>query len=425
MYNITKRVIISVHKKNLTIEEKPMNIVHNLRIALILGTIFLFLTSSAPAQEDTSSMQSKEEILLGMSTALTGPTQYLGKNVLSGVLTGIDRANRKGGINGRKIKIIAYDDGYEPKRTTPNMNKLIDEDKVLAIIGNVGTPTAIVSIPIVNNKKVLLFAPYTGAAVLRKTPPDRYVINYSASYAEETSAMIDALMQDANLNIEDIAFFTQRDGYGDTGFEGGVNALKRYGLEDESAVPHVRYERNTLNVEGAVSEILLLDHSPKAILLIGTYAPCAKFIKLIRENGLNPIFTNVSFVGTKPLAENLGPAGDGVIATQVVPHYESDTPIAKEYLEDLVASDLNATPSFGSFKGYVASRILILALENIKGEITRESIIDSMENLNSFDIGLGVDLKITPTEHQASHTIWPTILKDGKFIPFHWKDLKK
>ncbi|MCP4041824.1 MAG: ABC transporter substrate-binding protein, partial [Gammaproteobacteria bacterium] len=134
-----------------------------------------------------------------MSTALSGPAADLGKAMLQGVKAGLEQANRSGGVQGRKLRLIAMDDGYEPSRTAPNMHRLIDIDQVLAVIGNVGTPTAIAAIPIANQGKTLLFAPFTGAGVLRKSPPDRYIINYRASYAEETAAMIDALMDDTGL----------------------------------------------------------------------------------------------------------------------------------------------------------------------------------------------------------------------------------
>jgi len=160
----------------------------------------------APSQE--------KKILLGMSTALNGPAAVLGQNMRNGVLVGFERANRAGGIHGRMLKLVALDDGYEPVRTAPNMRRLIEQEQVLAVIGNVGTPTAIAAIPIANENKTLFFAPFTGAGILRKTPPDRYVINYRASYAEETAAMIDALITRAHLKPQDIAFFTQRDGYG-------------------------------------------------------------------------------------------------------------------------------------------------------------------------------------------------------------------
>ena len=131
----------------------------------IVIVLFLFLTTPLPAKETKGT----GEIVLGMSTALSGPAADLGKNMKQGVLVGLERANRAGGINGRSLKLIALDDGYEPTRTAPNMRKLIEQDRVLAVIGNVGTPTAIAAVPIANEQKTLLFAPFTGAGVLRNT----------------------------------------------------------------------------------------------------------------------------------------------------------------------------------------------------------------------------------------------------------------
>jgi ABC-type branched-subunit amino acid transport system substrate-binding protein len=129
-----------------------------------------------------------------MSTALTGPAANLGDNMKAGVLAGFHRANTHGGIHGRPLRLIALDDGYEPSRTTPNIRKLIEQDQVLGIIGNVGTPTAIAALPIINEYRRLFFAPFTGAGILRKNPPDHFVINYRASFGEVTASMIVALV---------------------------------------------------------------------------------------------------------------------------------------------------------------------------------------------------------------------------------------
>ena len=131
------------------------------------------------------------------------------------------------------------------------MRRLIEEQRVLAVVGNVGTPTAIAAVPIALEARTLFFGAFTGAGVLRKEPPDRYVINYRASYAEETAAMVRALVAIAHITPEEIAFFTQRDGYGDAGFAGGIAALTQHGLKDPATVAHGRYERNTLDVEKA------------------------------------------------------------------------------------------------------------------------------------------------------------------------------
>ena len=367
------------------------------------------------------------EIVLGMSTALSGPAADLGKNMQRGVLTGLDRVNRTGGVKGRQLRLIALDDGYEPTRTAPNMRRLIEKEQVLAVIGNVGTPTAIAAIPIANEQKTLFFAPFTGAGVLRKTPPDRYVINYRASYAEETAAMIDALIKIGHLKPKEIAFFTQRDGYGDAGFVGGIAALKRHGLKDENAVVHARYERNTLAVENALANIIFLSSPPpRAVIMVGAYAPCAKFITLAKESGMEALFLNVSFVGSAPLARELGNVAPHVIVTQVVPHpQEKDLPIVREYHEDLQKMDQSATPTFGSLEGYIAARIFVKALENVQGQPTRENVIDALEGLKTFNMGLEKPLHLTVKKHQASHRVWPTILRNGQFVSFKWKDISK
>ncbi len=397
-----------------------MNWMKSLSFRSIVFVLFVFLTTPIPAKET----KGKGEIVLGMSTALSGPAADLGKNMKQGVLVGLERANRAGGIHGRSLKLIALDDGYEPSRTAPNMRKLIEQERVLAVIGNVGTPTAIAAVPIANEQKTLLFAPFTGAGMLRKKPPDRYVINYRASYAEETGAMIDALIKAGKLKTDEIAFFTQRDGYGDAGFIGGITALKLHGLKDENTVVHARYERNTLAVENALANILIASPSPQAIIMVGAYAPCAKFIKLAVESGLEAVFLNVSFVGSAPLARELGNMSPQVIVTQVVPHPQEKTlSVVKEYHADLVKQFPSASPTFGSLEGYIASRIFIQALENLKGQPDRENVIDALESLGDFDIGLGHSLHLTKEKHQASHRVWPTILRKGDFVPFQWKDI--
>lgn len=366
-----------------------------------------------------------EEIRLGMSTALTGPTAELGQEMRLGVLVGLERANRQGGVNGRTLRLISLDDGYEPTRTAPNMRRLIEQEQVLAVIGNVGTPTAIAAIPLAREHRTLLFAPFSGAGVLRRDPPERYVINVRASYAEEIAAMVDALIAVGGLRPQEIAFFTQRDGYGDAGYVGGFAALQRHGLKDEGAVLHVRYPRNTLAVENALADLLLAEPPPRAIILVGAYAPCAKFIRLAREVGLKALFLNVSFVGSSALARELGPNPAEVLVTQVVPDpLDTRLPLVRDYHSDLRAMAPKATPSFISLEGYLAARILLAALERLEGQPDRESLVSALEALDSLDLGLGVPLRLSPNEHQASHGVWPTRLQDGRFVPFDWSSIK-
>jgi branched-chain amino acid transport system substrate-binding protein len=363
--------------------------------------------------------------VFGMSTVLSGPAAHLGTNMRNGVLAAFKEINLKGGIQGRSLCLIALDDAYEPEKTVANMHRLIEQENVLAIIGNVGTPTAIAAVPIVNRSHIPFYGAFTGAGILRRIPPDRYVINYRASYAEETAAMVQALLTYGHLKPNEIAFFTQRDAYGDSGFVGGIAALKQNGLKDETQITHARYERNSLAVENGLADILLANPEPKAVIIVGTYAPSAKFIRLARNYGLHSLFLNVSFVGAAPLAQALGDEEDGVIVTQVVPHLESTLPIVQNFHKAFYRYNPALLPTYGALEGYIAAHIFLQALKTVKGEIARESIIDALENMGEFDLGFASPLKITQKEHQASHQIWPTIIRRGQVHPFVWEQLRR
>lgn len=403
-----------------------MNKIGPISTRIQIGLVILLLYAApnfGSAQDRKEDSSGEDTISIGMSTALTGPAADLGRNVKDGVLAAFQEANEKGGIRGQKLTLKALDDGYEPSRTAPNMRTLIEKDNVVAIIGNVGTPTAIAAIPIANSTRTPFFGAYTGAGALRKTPPDRYIINYRASYAEETASMVDALIKHAGIAPNEIAFFTQRDGYGDAGFNGGMEALKQQGLTDDGQIAHGRYERNTTCVERGLAELLLHPVAPKAVIMVGAYRPCSKFIKLAKASGYEPLFLNVSFVGSKPLASALGPDGDGVIITQVVPHPESKSTLARKYRAALAKNSSKSPPSHGSFEGYIAARILIKAIAAMDGTPTREGIVDQLEQLGHFNLDSILNLELSQKNHQANHTVWPTVLSNGDVIPFSWNKL--
>lgn len=386
------------------------------RISLaVMATLLVAGPSVSPAMATPP-----PPIKLGMSTALTGNASHLGLDVRAGVEAAIAQANATGGIQGRKLELIALDDGYEPSRVSPNMQKLVGDPEILAIIGNVGTPTAVAALPIARDGKIVFFGAYTGAGVLRKTPPEPNVINYRASYAEETAAMVTALVRYASVRPEDVAFFTQRDAYGDAGFDGGLAALRSQGLPEKMLPMHARYERNTDEVEGAVADLMSAATPPKAIIMVGTAAPTAKFVRLARENGVTAIMLSVSFVGSHELATVLGKQGDGVIITQVVPHPDADLPINRDFK---AATDSSVHDNFSALEGYIAGRTLCRALQTLKPPPTRANVVSALESLGKFDLGLGVDLELSPTKHQACTHVWPTRLLSGKVQAMNWEDL--
>ncbi len=369
------------------------------------------------------SVAESKEIRVGMTTALSGPAGALGQGMKQGIEAYFHKINQAGGVNNKTLSLIALDDGYEPSLAAPNMRQLIDKEDVIAVIGNVGTPTAIVTVPIANEKKTLFFGAFTGAGVLRNQPPDRYIVNYRASYSEETAAMINGLLN-AGIKPDEIAFFTQNDGYGDAGYEGALAALKARGFDNAEKLAHGRYTRNTLNVEDGLASVLDAAVEPKAIILVGAYGPCAKFIKMAKEDFPDAFFLNVSFVGSLALAKELGPAGESVIVTQVVPHFNSDLPGVSEYREALSNFQVSVEPGFVSLEGYLVAKIFVTALNKVGSNLTRESIVDALESLKNLDIGINNPVRFSKTEHQGSHKVWPTIIKNGKYETLKWSDLK-
>jgi branched-chain amino acid transport system substrate-binding protein len=386
------------------------------RRAFVGGLLSLPLVAASRS----SLAQATAEIPVGMTTALTGPSQALGLGMKLGVEAYFQQVNDEGGVFGRPLRLIALDDQYEPLQTGPNMRALIDQSSVFAVLGNVGTPTAAVAVSIANEKKVPFFGAFTGAGLLRKNPPDRFVVNYRASYAQETAEMVRGFLQELRIQPEHVAFFTQNDAYGDAGFAGGVKALKAAGYERAHKLPHGRYPRNTIDVEGALARLLDPNVTAKAVIMVGAYKPCAKFIRLARSNGLGAVFANVSFVGSDALARELGREGDGVVVTQVVPHYDESLPVVADYRRHVAQKDVG----FVSLEGYIAARAFVEVLRAAGPNVNQSTFIDAVESGREFDLGLGRTHVMSPTNHQFSNAVWPTVLRGGHFYPLRrWSDL--
>ncbi len=362
--------------------------------------------------------QAASEIVLGMSAAFSGPSAELGRGIRTGVELMLRRVNEAGGIGGRRLRLVALDDSYQADPVKDNMLRLIDREQAVAVIGNVGTAGASVAVPIANERKVLLFGTYSGADLLRKTPPDRYVLNLRSSYAEETSVMVRGLFR-RGIRPQEIAFFTQNDAYGDSGFAGAVRALNEAGFKDTGTLVHGRYDRGTVAVESGVMALVEARVRPKAVILVGAYAANARFIRLARQIIPSALFLNVSFVGSSSLNEALGADAEGVIVTQVVPHYDSPLPGVREYRQALARFAPAVPPSFIALEGYLAAKALVEGLRRASPNITRERVIDALESA-PIDIGIGTSLSYSKGEHQGSHQVWATVIRDHKFVPLDW-----
>ncbi|HYS84211.1 MAG TPA: ABC transporter substrate-binding protein, partial [Bradyrhizobium sp.] len=157
---------------------------------------------------------SSDTILFGQAAALEGPSSALGQGMRQGILAAFMEINARGGVHGRKLKLVSVDDGYEPDRSIVATKKLIEEEKVFALIGAVGTPTSNAAVPVASAARVPFIGPFTGAGFLRD-PKLENVINIRASYAAETEAWVKHLTED--LKIKKIAIFYQDDTFGRDG----------------------------------------------------------------------------------------------------------------------------------------------------------------------------------------------------------------
>jgi serine/threonine protein kinase/ABC-type branched-subunit amino acid transport system substrate-binding protein len=360
----------------------------------------------------------EDEILLGVSAPFSGPARELGRAVEVGMRTYFDHVNDQGGIAGRKIKLVALDDCYQPERALANTKELLDQRRVFAIIGNVGTATAESAMPYARSKQRIFFGAFTGAALLRRDPPDRYVFNYRASYAEETAALVRYMIEIKELRPDQIAVFAQQDAYGNAGFDGVVKTLRKFGHKPELIV-RVGHARNSNHVGDAVEEIKRRTEI-RAVVMVSTYRPAAEFIRQLKDAKRDLLFANISFVGSAALAEELvefDPAyAAGVIVSQVVPHPACASTLALKYRDLLAKYHPNEQANFGSLEGYINAAIFTEGLRRAGRDLTTESLVDALESIRSHDLGLGTPIHYGPSGHQASHKVWGTILDaSGRF----------
>ncbi len=344
--------------------------------------------------------QSGGRLLLGQSAAMSGPAAALGTQFRLGAMLHFDRLNAKGGINGRTIELQSLDDGYEPERCAENTRKLIDGG-AFALFGYIGTPTSLAALPLASQAKLPFFAPFTGAEALR-TPFNRYAFHVRASYFDETAEIV---KQSTAIGVKRIGVFHQNDSYGKAGLEGVIRALKPLGLEPAGLGT---VERNTVDVDDAVKSILA--SHPDAIVQISAYKSCAAFVRAARKAGFGGTFYNVSFVGTRALADELQQESRGVVVSQVVPFpFTPASPIAGEYLAaGKAALGDKFEPNYSSMEGYVAARTLAEGLRR-GGSTNPDALIGALESLRDFNLG-GFFVDFGPNKHAGSRFVDLTIL---------------
>ncbi|WP_416398785.1 ABC transporter substrate-binding protein [Allohahella sp. A8] len=347
-----------------------------------------------------------------------------------GMRAGIEAAFSGERVQGKRIEFVTLNDSYSPELTVRQTRKLLDQG-VFAMVGNVGTPTAQQALPILDEYNVPAFGFFTGAGLLRTGKEG--VINYRASYIQETAAVIDSAIQ-AGLRPAEVCAYVQNDAYGMAGVEGIKRALRSQPgtgkiiekLDDILAQsgdapsrngigPVGVYERNTLSSSDGYQSLKKWETANESkcrlVVTVGAYPAIGRFAAYARGKGDNWLISAVSFTGTENLGETLDQFGvrDRVIVTQVVPPLDADLPILND-----ARKALGAQYNYVSLEGYIVGKLFLAIMNRVEGDITRAKFVQEARN-SQFDLG-GLLMDLTG-DNQASDLVSVTYFQDKAFQP--------
>jgi len=386
------------------------------RAALFL--LFTVAISISAALAQTPGV-TENSILIGSCSALDGPAHFLGKETVMGATTYLHSVNDDGGVFGRKVQLLAFDDSYDPDKA-PACFKRMTKEGVFALGFFVGTPTAKVYVPMAQEEKIPVVGLFTGAQMLYE-PLKHYVINVRASYFDETREQVDKLW---DVNIRKIGVIYQDDAFGNTVLEGVKRALEKH---NSAPVGLGTFARNTVDIDAGVRDVMAA--RPQAVVVVGPYSPVAAVVKKAHAAGWRPQFVTVSFVGTEEFIREAGTDAEGTIITQVVPPYDrTEYPTVALYRKYLSKYYPDTPPSFVSLEGFVDAMVLVEGLKRAGKDVTREKFITAVESIHEMNVGMGSKLILDygPADHKGFDNVYPTVVKHGQPVLLtDWSSLGK
>lgn len=347
------------------------------------------------------------EILLGQSLGLTGPLAELTLDISNGARAYVNEVNARGGIHGRRIRVITMDDGYQAANTLKNVEQMVNQDKVFAIFNVTGTPNSEAILPLVKESGIPFFSPFTGADSLRN-PVMPNVFNVRASYRDETEKLVQHLH---TLGIQRIGVVHQASSFGKDGLAGVESAMQRRGMQPHAVASIQSNASDAETAAGAISE-----KNPDALILITAGRPTFEFIKAYNKTRRGMPFYTLSVMGASANIKALGKDGVGVVVASVVPYPWSQAhPLVKEYQSAMQKIGLTEY-SFVSFESYINARVLGAAIERAGRNLTRSGLVNAAENMKQVSLG-GFNVSFSKESRQASKHVELTIIgASGKFI---------
>lgn len=436
---------------------------------------------------------------VGMSAPISGTSKNLGLEMRKGISLAFKEQNQNGGVHGRQLELEFRDDGYDPTEAEAAVRDLLDvqsepgvsprcpttsmplvtgqtavstdalergPNTVLALLGNVGTPTMVRTAPIAVETGTLFFGAFTGATLMLRNAAAgacaKYIFNVRASYAEEARATTEFFLKLGVPDDKHLMSFDQNDSFGQAGYDGLLAAYKalkgdpkdvvndmepierlRYVRDDETSVPE-QVDRATDYLAELLSDG---KNHTVGIFMTDTYGPATAFITAVRDwqyqdgnlaaSRLKLLFSNVSFVGPNALSERLLMAGsaqtssgskpysEGVYVSQVVPNYQNDSgDLVRSYRAALESDGTGLTESFTSLEGYLTARVFVAGLVAHRGRYTPDALIGTFEHLPELALGIGASAGFSAESHQYSKSVWGTSIDpEGSFTDrYYWTE---
>jgi branched-chain amino acid transport system substrate-binding protein len=348
-------------------------------------------------------------ILIGQSTPVTGSPAARANKIVDGIKLYFAKVNSAGGINGRKLQLISYDDGYEPTRALENSMKLINQDKVFLVFKYYGTPTMKAALGFLDKADVPIISPTTGVEFLRH-PIQRNVFLGKAGHFPEAEKLVETLV---SKGFKNVGIIFQDDGYGQDGRNGVLKALTKRGLKPTVVAG---YQRNATDIAATYETIKKAN--PKAVILWSVGGPSIEFLtKAAKDNWLPTIFISSPAITDEfALATKSLPLKIFSVAGLPLPE-ESTAEIAKAFLKDMKAANMSPDPS--AFEGYVESALLTEALKRAGKDLTRAGLRKTYETkMSDVDLG-GIKVSYSATEHEGLHEVSIVEVTNGKFVTLH------
>jgi branched-chain amino acid transport system substrate-binding protein len=369
------------------------------RRAACLGALAL------PLLAPLTALAQKAELLVGQSAPLSGPMGPTMTGVLAGQQMAIDEANRKGGVNGRRVKLLLVDDAFDPKRTLENARSLVEDKGVTALFGFVGTSQTAAVLPYVAEKQVPLIAVYSGSPALR-TQPNPYFFTTQASYADELVRMVRNLK---SVQATNIAVVYQNNDFGKQLLPLAEKVIKDEGAQVAAARPLEASGKDALAVAQGLAAV-----KPQAVLMIVAGPAVVSYVKANRAALGVPVYTFSLSVGSAIL-KALGDDARGLAVSRATPYpWRATTPLAREFTALMEKADKPV--DYDHYLGYINGRILIEGLKAGGKNPTPATVAAGMEKLGKLDLG-GYTLSYSPQNHHGSNFVEITVVgPNGNFI---------